>query len=98
MATDDELAAVLGHEIAHVLANHSKNRLTVGTMASVVALPFIIPTALCLLMEETLIFAIPFAIPLALVAASVFYVSRKREAEADYIGMMLMADDGRCGL
>ena len=94
VATDDELAAVLGHEIANVLANHSKNRLSVGTVASVVAFPFIIPTALCLLMEETLIFAIPFAIPLALVAASVFYVSRKREAEADYIGMMLMADAG----
>lgn len=90
MRDEDELAAVLAHEIAHVLANHAREDKSVTTMASIFALPFIAVSLLGLIVEEALI----FALPVVGVVWATFALSRKREKEADYIGMMLMADAG----
>ena len=90
VASDDELAAVLSHEIAHVLANHSKNDAIVHTIAFGISVPFAMGTLLGLIIAEFMLFALPL-IP---IWAPVFYVSWKHEKEADYIGMMLMADAG----
>lgn len=86
---EDELSAVLAHEIAHVLANHAREGRSVTTVASIFSLPFI-PFVLGFIVEEALI----FALPIVGFAWAAFALPRKREAEADYIGMMLMADAG----
>lgn len=87
---DDELAAVLAHEIAHVLANHAKEGKSWENITKVLSIPFMPFALLGLFVIEALIIASP------LVAIQGFskYLSRKREKEADYIGMMLMADAG----
>ncbi|KAH7864722.1 hypothetical protein Vadar_033057 [Vaccinium darrowii] len=77
LQTDAEVATVLGHEVAHVLARHALEKLT-RCYRTVTILP-------------QLMF-IPYSeIPLALVFS---FCSRRREMEADYIGMMLMASAG----
>ena len=87
---EDELTADLAHEIAHVLANHAREGRSVTTVASIFSLPFISFAPLGFIVEEALI----FALPIVGFAWAAFALSRKREAEADYIGMMLMADAG----
>ena len=84
--TDDGLAAILGHEIAHNLARHAAE-----SMSSMVILAPI---------RWTLIFldatgytaglgriAGDFAMELGIARPA----SRKQESEADYIGLMMMA-------
>lgn len=87
----DALAAVLGHEIAHNVASHSAERLSaaiVGNLTSGTlfflagALPGL---ALCAIWTMTggwylqdLLFNLP--------------MGRKMESEADYIGLMMMAE------
>ena len=90
MGSDDELAAVLAHEIAHVLANHRMEDRSVNIVAGTIALPFVPFALIGLLAAEFLI----FWLPIAGVASAWYYQSRKREGEAVYIGMMLMADAG----
>lgn len=90
MKSDDELAAVLAHEIAHVLANHAMEDKSVMTVAGVFSLPFV-PFALFGLIVPEFFF---FAIPIGFAVGATYHCSRKREIEADYIGMMLMADAG----
>ena len=90
--SEDELAAVLAHEIAHVLANHVKEARTVGTVAGVCSLPFMLPLALLHFVESLTLVAL--ASPLIPIIGSFLLASRIRESEADRIGMMLMADAG----
>ena len=90
MKSDDELAAVLAHEIAHVLANHAMEDKSIMTVAGVFSLPFV-PFALLGLIVPEFFF---FAIPIGFAIGAKYHCARKRETEADYIGMMLMADAG----
>ena len=89
--SDDELASILAHEIAHVLANHKMEDKSVNLLAGAVAVPFV-PFALLGLfgVAEFLV----FWLPIAGIASALYYQSWKREGEADCIGMMLMADAG----
>ena len=85
-ATDAELAAVIGHEIAHALREHSRERLS-RTYAEQIALAGV---ALATGAGETTmqiaqqVSAVTFTLP----------HSREQESEADRIGLELMARAG----
>ncbi len=84
--SDDELAQIIGHEIAHALLNHTAERMSVAlaTNASVGALGMIF--------EEQ-----PLAVQgasLAALAAITLPNSRTSEAEADVVGVELAARAG----
>ncbi|KAL8876946.1 MAG: hypothetical protein Q9192_008771 [Flavoplaca navasiana] len=89
--TDDEIAAVLSHEIAHVIAHHveaTSSGQLLGILAMLPAAPFILGA---MFIEELILPAIP---PMAIGAMILLALSRKREAEADKIGMLLMTEAG----
>lgn len=79
----DQLAAVVGHEVGHVLANHSAERMSdqmaanVGTQVAAIATGI---NADLLGMAGNVFFVLPF--------------SRTHESEADLIGLDLMAKAG----
>jgi predicted Zn-dependent protease len=85
-ATDDELAAVMGHEIAHALREHSRERasqamaqqLAVGVLGAVVGAPQIATDLAPMVLDLT------FNLP----------NSRGHEQEADRIGVELAARAG----
>lgn len=85
-ATDAELAAVLGHEIAHALREHSRERVSRAyaqqlALAGVAAVAGVSEGALNLAnMVATVTFQLPH--------------SREQETEADRIGLELMARSG----
>ena len=85
-ATDAELAAVIGHEIAHALREHSRERLS-RSYAEQIALAGIAvatgagDTTMALASQVS---AVTFTLP----------HSREQEAEADRIGLELMARAG----
>ena len=84
--TDDELAAVIGHEIAHALREHSREQIsqqiaTEQTISLVGALAGFGSTSQSLAGQASqLVIGLPF--------------SRKMETEADVMGMELMARAG----
>jgi predicted Zn-dependent protease len=85
-ATDAELAAVIGHEIAHALREHSRERLSRAYAEQLVLAGIGVATGAG---ESTLalasqISAITFQLP----------HSREQEAEADRMGLELMARAG----
>lgn len=87
---NDELAAILAHEIAHLLVNHLNEERSWDAVAYVVSLPFR-PFAW---LGQYAVEALILASPLVTIGSFKDYLSRKREKEADYIAMMLMVDAG----
>ncbi|MCB1746931.1 MAG: M48 family metallopeptidase [Gammaproteobacteria bacterium] len=83
--TDDELAQVLGHEIAHALAKHSVEKMSVAAIADAGVKTVGIATDSALAMQGS-----------ALVAALAVTLpnSRSMESEADRIGIELAARAG----
>jgi len=81
--TQDQLAAVIGHEVAHVIAGHSSERVSEAMVAE---------------MGTTAVQAATGVDPQTLgIATSVFFLlphSRTHEAEADLLGMDYMAKAG----
>ena len=82
------LAAVLGHEIAHNLADHIGERMSAAIgenilLGSLLLLSLSIPGGW---------FAVTFFGDLALDLAFGKPMGRKQESEADYIGLMMMAE------
>ncbi len=83
--TDDELAQVLGHEIAHALAKHTAEKMSVALASSLGVVAIGAATDR------------PGAITTAAVAAALAIQmpnSRSAESEADHIGMELAAKSG----
>jgi predicted Zn-dependent protease len=85
-ATDAELAAVIGHEIAHALREHSRERLSRAYAEQVALAGIAVATGAG---QETMalasqVTAVTFTLP----------HSREQEAEADRIGLELMARAG----
>lgn len=84
--SDDEIAAVIGHEIAHALARHSIEQITFNTLATIgcdVAYALVNPKyAHWIYLGQMLS---PFIFK---------YYERYHEAEADHIGLILMAKAG----
>jgi predicted Zn-dependent protease len=88
-ATDDEVAQVMGHEIAHALADHTRERMSVA-MASTVAV-----TAAAVAMQGREGAALGLAgAELAAVLAIQLPNSRESESEADRIGIEIAARAG----
>jgi len=85
-ATDAELAAVIGHEIAHALREHSRERLSRAYLEQAALATVAVATgagdATMALAQQ--VSAVTFTLP----------HSRDQEAEADRIGLELMARGG----
>ncbi|KAF2191508.1 hypothetical protein K469DRAFT_720546 [Zopfia rhizophila CBS 207.26] len=77
--TEDGIAAVLGHELAHVVAHHTAERMSQA--------PIILLGVLLLWSFDMSFYTSKMLLDLFLSWPG----SRKQEAEADYIGLMLMA-------
>ncbi|KAL8758199.1 MAG: hypothetical protein Q9199_001662 [Rusavskia elegans] len=102
--SDDEIAAVLTHEIAHLVARHSEEQASkklIGCLAMLPAIPFLAPLLLVAdvaflpllgLAVPPLALAVP---PLALGVWLLLLASdRNYEPKADDIGQLLMAEAG----
>ena len=83
--TDEEFAAVIGHEIAHSIAHHTEARLSAAIMLP--AAPFF----LGYIVPELLIVVAPISF---MAGMTLLALHRGDEAEADKIGMLLMAEAG----
>ena len=85
-ATDDEIAQVMGHEISHALADHTRERMSVaysaGIGTQVLAIAIGAGEAGAQLMQQAAVYAIQLP------------NSRESESEADQIGMELAARAG----
>ncbi|MCG8412705.1 MAG: M48 family metallopeptidase [Pseudomonadales bacterium] len=80
-----QLAAVIAHEVGHVLANHSNERASQSALRNVG-----ITAARVLGASDTAIEAVDYGARLGLLLP----FNRTQESEADSIGIMLMADAG----
>ena len=81
--TQDQLAAVIGHEVTHVLAGHSAERVSsnaVGQLGTAVASAYTGIDANSLSMATQTLFLLPY--------------SRSHESEADLLGLDYMARAG----
>lgn len=101
--SDDELAAILCHELGHFVADHQRETLHQIRMVQrqclpwmVVSLPGAAMTVLGGFLMEELLFipGLMMLVPLAPFAMYLFYKSRAREGEADHIGLLLTAHAG----
>jgi predicted Zn-dependent protease len=85
-ATDDEIAQVMGHEISHALASHTRERMSVaystGAVTTIAAIALGAGDQAAQLMQQAAIVAIQLP------------NSRESEAEADQIGIELAARAG----
>lgn len=86
--TDDEIATVMGHEMAHALKEHGKSDRTVSAVTGVVgAIADVAVTATTGVSTEGLL-----STGVDLIANKPF--SRSQETEADEVGLFLMAESG----
>ncbi|OAA33540.1 Peptidase M48 [Moelleriella libera RCEF 2490] len=89
--TEDGLAAVLGHEIAHNTASHAAERLSAAWIGSLTA-------GSCFFLAGALpglaLFALWNVVGGFYIQDLLYYLpmGRKQESEADYIGLMMMAE------
>ena len=92
-ATDDEIAAVLGHEIAHALREHGRERMSTALVQQVGLIGFAVYIA-----NHTYSRAISeTAVQAAVLGSTLFFAlpnSREQEREADKLGMELSARAG----
>ncbi len=84
-ANDAELAAVVGHEVAHAICRHGGERVSQGTLQNLGA------TVLNQMTSSETAMAI-YGVTTNL--AAILPYSRKHESEADYVGLILMAKAG----
>ena len=82
------MAAVLGHEIAHSLAQHHGERMSATILPNILLYGLIFATARI----PGAVLATPFMFGYLLDTVFERPMSRKMESEADYIGLMLMAE------
>ncbi|MCB1884079.1 MAG: M48 family metallopeptidase [Geminicoccaceae bacterium] len=83
--TDDQLAAVMGHEVAHAIARHGAERMSSGMLTQLGLVGLGIATQ-----DQT-------TVGLAAAAATLGVTlphSREQESEADHIGLLYMARAG----
>ena len=89
--SDDELAVVIAHEIAHLSAHHGRERMSTGILAT--GLGFILGQSMQD-MEKSKRKKMMAAYGIGATYLVMRPFSRKHESEADYIGLMYMARAG----
>lgn len=89
--TPDQLAAVIGHEIGHVMAKHSAERLSIQTVTATGSQLVGAVLATQGEGEQALIMGV---MGLGLQYGVTLPYSRTHESEADYVGVVLMAQAG----
>jgi len=89
-ATDDEIAQVMGHEIAHALADHTRERMSIAMTSQVATQVAAIAVASSRDMQGLTFTGLQLASVLAIQLPN----SRGSEAEADQIGIELAARAG----
>ena len=90
MSSDDEIAAVMGHEIAHAIARHGNERMSQTYGAQIATAPFAVyaetnPTAA----NQILLQAVGIGSQLGVLS-----FSRKQELESDHMGVIFMDKAG----
>lgn len=90
ISNDDELAAVLSHEVAHVIAGHNLESKFISLAEKYLTKP--LSSLVCLTWFEPLF--ILSGLPLMGSWLGSLALSRVREGEADYIGLLLMTNAG----
>ena len=91
VGSDDELAVVLGHEVAHAVAKHSNERMSQQLLAQAGAAAVGVATQGRSAMVQS---AASGVYGLGAQYGALLPFSRKHEAEADYMGLVLMTMAG----
>jgi predicted Zn-dependent protease len=91
--TEEGLAVVLGHEIAHALLNHGQQRVSAGLLQQLGALGIMLGSQAAGLSEEAQA-ALIIAYTLGSQLGGTLPFSRSNESEADHYGLLLMAIAG----
>jgi len=89
--TEDGLATVMGHEVAHALLNHGQQRVSAGVLQQVGALGVAILSSNQSDSTQSLLMS-AYGIGTSVFGTLPF--SRKHESEADHYGLILMAIAG----
>ena len=87
---EDELAAALGHEIAHIIAGHDLESHCIEKADKNFHLPLLLPALTAFFFRPALVFALPMMLSSFVSLA----LSKIREREADYISLLLMTEAG----
>lgn len=100
---DDDLAVILAHELAHVIANHDDERYSRKRLEFFYGIPYTPAgivgglsacAATFILSFELLAGALLLVVPLGVGEAMKLSAYRKQEKEADAIGLLLMTEAG----
>jgi len=89
--SDDELAAVIGHEIAHVLFRHSNQRMTAEILRSIGAVATVVATDDMDDGDRALVLA---AYGIGSQVGVMLPYSRHHESQADQLGLLIAAQSG----
>lgn len=91
---DDQLAAVVGHEIAHAIANHSNERMSRATLTESLHNTILRAAAASGRVTDSQLAVFNTALGLGGQYGVILPFSRKQELEADHIGLIMMAIAG----
>lgn len=91
---DDQLAAVVGHEIAHAIANHSNERMSRATLTESLHKTILQAAAASGRVSDSQLAVFNTALGLGGQYGVILPFSRKQELEADRIGLIMMAIAG----
>jgi len=96
MESDAELAFVVGHEVAHYLVDHSREKLRIVGVSALCLLPIVPFAVLIRRLRPRPRHAIKGLLFVPMVATYLAwkYMSRVMEYEADLIGLQLMSNAG----
>ncbi|GBU29412.1 peptidase M48 [Treponema sp. R8-4-B8] len=89
--TEDGLATVMGHEVAHALLNHGQQRVSAGVLQQIGAVGVAIVASGLSKETQALVMA---AYGVGTTLGGTLPFSRKHESEADHYGLLLMAIAG----
>lgn len=91
---DDQLAAVVGHEMAHAIANHSNERMSRATLTQSIHNAIISAAQASGKVTDSQLAVFNSALGLGSQYGIILPFSRKQEYEADHIGLIFMAIAG----